>query len=79
MNENMYKIPTTVKLVCLFVCLLPVLVILTDFLRTTLSSTSAVKVSKRDFNYTFMLLQDQEVCEGTVELCVCGSSLDILP
>lgn len=46
------------------------LVIRAHFLRTALSSTSAVKVSRRDFNYTFIMLQDQEVCEETVKLCV---------
>lgn len=39
-------------------------------LKSAPSSTSAVKASKRDFNYSFIMLQNQELCEGTVELCI---------
>lgn len=63
----MYKIPTTVKLPCLFIASVGKLA---DFPRTTLLTTSAVKIFKRDFNDTFKMLQDQEVCEGTVKFCV---------
>lgn len=59
--------PTTVKLLCLVIASVGKLA---DFLRTPLPTTSAVKVSKRDFNYTLMMLQGQEVCEGTVKLWV---------
>lgn len=73
MNENSNrrtKSPQCVKLPFLFVHLLPMLVMLAEFWGLHCPPLLLLRTSKRDFNYSFIMLQNQELCEETVELCI---------